>query len=243
MDLVNIKAICRLSRNHVKIIAMTVMILDHIAIAFFDNNSVDYQIIRGLGRISGPLFAYFLVEGFIYTSNIKKYTYRLGIGALISQIPYSLFEYVTTDTKLLSENGVFALFPWFSVFYTLFLSLIFLRVYTSVNIKNKTKIFLLILITIFTCLGDWGIYYILFVYIFWNFRKNTKIMWVLFCIVGLTYVAYIKRLFGIGIFITPIVIQLYSAEKGSSHPFWKWFFYVIYPVHLVILAVIVFTLK
>lgn len=48
---------------------------------------VDY-ILRAIGRVSFPLFCFFIVEGFIYTHNRALYALRLFVFALISQLPY-----------------------------------------------------------------------------------------------------------------------------------------------------------
>ena len=43
-----------------------------------------------LGRISFPIFAFMIVEGYFHTGNLKKYVKRLFLFALISEIPFNL---------------------------------------------------------------------------------------------------------------------------------------------------------
>lgn len=76
-----------LNRNALKIIALLTMLIDHIGFYFFPGQVV-YRII---GRLSFPLFAFFIAEGVFYTGNRKKYFALLLIFALISQPFYSLF--------------------------------------------------------------------------------------------------------------------------------------------------------
>jgi hypothetical protein len=67
-----------------KIIAIVTMLVDHIGVLFFP----DIMGFRTVGRIAFPIFAFFLANGFRYSSNRLNYLKRLGIVALISQVPY-----------------------------------------------------------------------------------------------------------------------------------------------------------
>ncbi|MEF2247022.1 MULTISPECIES: TraX family protein [unclassified Paenibacillus] len=70
----------------IQFIAMLTMLIDHIGAAFFPEDSY----FRVVGRIAFPLYAYLLVLGYGRTRNITRYTARLAVLALISQIPFSL---------------------------------------------------------------------------------------------------------------------------------------------------------
>ena len=76
-----------LTSNGLKIIAIVTMLIDHIGYYFENNmNNTIYIILRIIGRISMPLFAYLLVQGFFYTQNLKKYILRIFVFAIITQI-------------------------------------------------------------------------------------------------------------------------------------------------------------
>lgn len=102
-----------LTGNGLKWIAIITMLIDHMAVALiqngiFQSNTIIltqeqwqrcyqlYWIMRYVGRIGFPIFCFLLVEGFYYTHNIKRYLFRLGIFALISEVPFdfALFQNV-----------------------------------------------------------------------------------------------------------------------------------------------------
>ena len=68
------------------IIAMILMLCDHLWGTIVPGN--DWM--TCIGRISFPMFAFTIVEGYFHTSNLKNYVKRLLIFALISEIPFNL---------------------------------------------------------------------------------------------------------------------------------------------------------
>ena len=88
-----------------KMIALIAMLCDHLGHTLFPQLSI----LRIIGRISFPIFAYVLVEGFFYTRDVKKYLTRLGLMALLSEIPFDLMA----SQKVLEfghQNVFFTLF-------------------------------------------------------------------------------------------------------------------------------------
>ena len=87
-----------LSGSTLKIIAIITMLIDHIGATILwmeiiyngDQLYGLYYLCRSIGRISFPIFCFLLVEGFMHTSDVKKYAVRLGIFALVSEIPFDL---------------------------------------------------------------------------------------------------------------------------------------------------------
>ena len=77
-----------------------------------------YSAGRAVGRVSFVLFAYLASEGFMHTKSRLKYLLRLGMFALVSEIPFDLaFSGQTID--LSSQN----------IFFTLFISVLVLTVW------------------------------------------------------------------------------------------------------------------
>ncbi len=100
----------------VKIIAVTAMLIDHVAAALLTRmitvggyyhamvSAESYRswmaehgrlyalmtVMRSVGRLGFPIFCFLLVEGFQKTRSVKKYAFRLGLFALISEVPFDL---------------------------------------------------------------------------------------------------------------------------------------------------------
>lgn len=69
-----------------QLLAMLTMLIDHVGLVFFPGQ----EVWRIIGRIAFPLYVYALVQGYIHTSSRRRYMFRLGMIALLSQIPYQL---------------------------------------------------------------------------------------------------------------------------------------------------------
>lgn len=81
------------TNNFLKIVALITMIIDHFGFYFsYMLNDDLYSILRIIGRISMPIFAFLIVEGFGHTKNVRKYITRIAIFALITQFILALLD-------------------------------------------------------------------------------------------------------------------------------------------------------
>ncbi len=172
-----------------KIIACIAMLLDHIAIIF----NIAILPFRAIGRIAFPIYAFFIVEGYFKTSNVKKYKMRLIVVALISELPRKLFirnlsfdKFVEAFLKdpiptLFINNGINAIF-------TLFIGLVLIDILSKINRKydncqnQRKKLIIAILsaISIVTaCVvavlinSDYSYIGILMIVVFYYFKNNS----------------------------------------------------------------------
>jgi hypothetical protein len=77
---------CRvLSGNALKLIAALAMLIDHIGVLLLPQ----VLILRVIGRISFPIFAFMIAEGCRYTKNKARYFFTMfGVGAACQVVMY-----------------------------------------------------------------------------------------------------------------------------------------------------------
>ncbi len=184
-------------RNDVlKIIAILTMLIDHIGVLLLP----ELSILRTIGRISFPIFCYFIANGYRYTSNRKKYFTRILIFALISQIPYMFLNY-GAEMELMHFNVLF-LFAYALIvlhFVDRLRAHTIMR-YVVTFILTIIPLILQILIPNFAL--SYGTYGIILVLIFYVFKDNFKKIFVSFVILSLLY-PYIS-------------VSIYMAQRANS---------------------------
>ena len=91
-----------------KLIALIAMLIDHVAYVFgwegWDLLLVNSSTIRYIGRLSFPIFAFCIVNGWKYTQNKERYFSNLCICALLSQIPFSMAFYMPNRMAIQSGS-------------------------------------------------------------------------------------------------------------------------------------------
>ena len=229
-----------LNRNQLKYIAICGMLLDHIAYLFqkfFYNYTWGFALVfvfRTLGRITAPVMSWFLVQGFIHTSSKKRYALRLFIFAIISQFPYALIH---------RSSGAMA---QVNVIYTLLLSFLMLCLLES-RLEAVPKWTLIFVLMAFSIFGDWAFFLPVMVLCFYFLRDNKKYLLIFYSILSLLVLVsditilclkgyhWYLELWQAGMFLFIPLYLSYYGQAGSRAGFHKWFFYVFYPLHLLIL--------
>lgn len=70
--------------NQLKILALVTMTIDHIGVVLFPQ----YSILRIIGRLSFPIFAYMIAEGCFYTRSKQRYLGGIAALALVCQVVF-----------------------------------------------------------------------------------------------------------------------------------------------------------
>ena len=221
-----------LPQEGLKFLACAIMLLDHIGATL-----IPWGTLRIIGRLAFPIFCFLLAEGAHYTRSPRNYLLRLGIGAVLSELPFDL--------------ALFGSWSWQhqSVMVTLLLGAMAL-----LAMKQMTRPLLKVLVLLlFACLADfmntdYGGAGVLMIALF-GLTRERKYGWViqllgmyLICrwIIPGGVVWFIGRYVFIEIFaiLALIPIWLYSGKKSTSSRAVQWAFYLFYPVHLWILYLI-----
>lgn len=236
-----------------RLIACAAMLLDHIGYCL---NSMPLRII---GRLAFPIYVYLIYNGYKHTSSRLRYALRLGVFALISQIPFSLFCY----------NDAF--YPKGNVFVTLLMALLCVWAVDAMRRHRVLKwgcllpAVLAFAVYHFGVLNsDYGAKAILMVMVFWLFDGKCVTRKVLLCAAMLCAIFYapilscaISLVRGNG-FVFPVsqwdltqafslfalpLIFAYNGEKGKlpggrvAAKLAQYGFYAFYPLHMLILWV------
>lgn len=219
-----------LSGSSLKIIAIVTMLIDHIGAAIlYETVHTEYGVriyylFRTIGRIAFPIFCFLLVEGFLHTHDVKKYALRLGVFCVISEIPFDLAFTKNGDSIWIHQN----------VFWTLFIAFLVMVMMNEIEIKMPFSSFQMKRTLQLACMlfggaiayfmrTDYdykGVFAICALYIFRRKRWQQLIvgalcfLWEPWAILGF------------------VPIFFYNGKKGLSM---KYFFYLFYPAHLILL--------
>lgn len=241
-----------ISGSTVKIIAIVSMLIDHIgagilgrlimnanymqimtsgdlndAMRWLMDNGVlyyTYMAMRMIGRLGFPIFCFLLVEGFQRTHDVKKYALRLGLFALISEVPFDL-----------CFNGSVLEFGYQNVFFTLFLGMLTMiafdwiakKQWAAGDVLNKVVkiVFSAAALTVGAGIAhflktDYAAKGVICIMVLYIFRKKKPLQIAAGCVAFLWEITAPLAFIPIG---------FYNGKRGLRM---KYFFYAFYPVHL-----------
>ena len=228
-----------INRDLLKYIALVLMTLGHWALYIYlilqSKAFMRFSVVAQY--FAPPVFFFFIAEGYHYTKSKSKYAIRLLIFAVITQILHSLTH----------PDGftLYTLFLQWNVIMTLFLGLVALIV-----LHCKWKFPLRILTTAalmavsWLLNAEWSVSGIMIMLLFDLLREKPLLRLVgytvlIFAVVWVTigyfpeisdYLHFLMPIWAAGLVIT----FFYNGKKGHFPQFSKYFFYIWYPLHLLL---------
>ncbi|MFR6394820.1 MAG: TraX family protein [Oscillospiraceae bacterium] len=215
-------------------IAAALMLTDHVGAILLP----EVPVLRCVGRLAFPIFAFFIAEGYAHTRDFGRYFQRLAILAVVSEIPFNL------------ENGAVFDLTRQNVLFTFCLALLTLRGLEALGRERGFGRWAgcgLVLAAGFaagellrTDYGGWGVVTVALLYLCRD-GKYAK-LWLLLAMAavnGLGMGSLTMPVFGgempIQIFAAAAlpVIWLYNGQAGPKGL--RRAFYVFYPAHLLVL--------
>ena len=244
-----------------KWIAIIGMVLNHIVFAWWEVLPLWLAFpLYAAGGVTFPIMAYFVVEGYKHTSNLKKYFLRLFIFGLIS-MPFHILVF----------RGGFGL----NILFTIMLSLLALILYDKIKVRVLFWVlFVLLIVLSIVLLMDWYIIGPIIVLMYYIIKKeNTRrllpgivagVFWFVFLGLALVSMIGVEAMIEagydvelvtaglamdffsvefftvsltclIGCILGAFLIRGYNGERGKRM---KWVFYAFYPIHLMILSMV-----
>ena len=231
--------------NHLKLIAIIAMTIDHIADLIYPGmpNNIISNILHIIGRLTAPIMFFFICEGFYYTKNLKKYILRLFLFAIISHFAYC-FAFGINYIPFSSGN----IFNQTSIMWSLAWSVVALYIIYKTNLKEWQKWILIILINIITFSSDWSCIAVMSILSMYSNRGNLKkqiismSFWILiYAIISYLFVSKIYGLITLGVLLVYPLLNVYNGKKGKLN-WMKWFFYIYYPLHLIVIGILRITI-
>lgn len=215
-------------------IAAALMLTDHVGAILLP----EVPVLRCVGRLAFPIFAFFIAEGYAHTRDFGRYFRRLAILAVVSEIPFNL------------ENGAVFDLTRQNVLFTFCLALLTLRGLEALGRERGFGRWAgcgLVLAAGFaagellrTDYGGWGVVTVALLYLCRDGRYAK--LWLLLAMAavnGLGMGSLTMPVFGgempIQIFAVAALpmIWLYNGQAGPKGL--RRAFYVFYPAHLLVL--------
>ena len=224
------------SNNVLKIIACIAMLIDHLGLILFPK----VLVLRFIGRIAFPIFAFLLAEGCFYTKNKLRHFLVLTGFAIIMQVVLFIATGMTA----------FSIFMHFSIA----VGICHLIDLTDKCFRKKQIILAVgfILIILFLLVGvvyvdnttsylrsNYGMYAIFIPVVMYLVRKyikkfhlfvNVFLICLSMVVMHYFYPYALYQLYGC---FAAVIVLLYNGKKGKFNL--KYLFYIFYPLHMVVL--------
>ena len=215
-----------ISRTGLKGLAAASMVVDHVGVALLPQ----LWLLRCVGRLAFPIYAFFLAQGFRYTKSRAKYLARLAGFALLSEIP---FDYMVYGQAFAWQGQ--------NVMFTLALALLALACLEKGGWWMTGAVACCLAAeALRTDYGSFGVLLPVTSFYLWPRGKG---LWAL-VFLAMCWLWEFAPIPG-----TPVPMEalgvaaalplaLYHGGRGTEGPVVRWGFYAVYPLHMGVLALI-----
>ena len=215
----------KMNATEIKKIAIVAMTIDHIAWILLNDMLCSY-IMHVIGRITAPIMWFFIAEGCYYTRDWKKYFIRMIGFAVVSHFAYCYYEGIP-------------LWHQTSVMWPLALSVLLINICKSDKLPSLFKILPIILLILGSIPSDWGVLALIMPAVLYKYRHSFRLQSCSIFISGvlaalLTQAPLPYRILQMFVVLSIPILANYNKERGEGN---KWFFYIYYPLHLVVLGI------
>ena len=199
------------------------------------------RIVTHFSIICPPVMFFMIADGYKYTRDRKKYAIRLGIFALITQpFDWLIFQPIhgwwTTNVIFTLLFGLLAIMAW----------------------ESRFKLWQRVLLVL-GCVGlsvlifsDWLIFGVLLILFLHMFREQpmkrltayliTTAIWLAMGFIGAEINAgfWMDKVLDLAMMLAAYACMtvFYNGRRGKYPTFAKWFFYVFYPLHYLLIFII-----
>ncbi len=228
------------------VLAMIFMLCDHLWATVVPG----HQWLTWIGRMTFPIYAFLIVEGYFHTKDFKKYLRRMLIFAVIAELPFNLM-YVSTWIYPFHQN----------VLWSFVLALLCMRNIDKIEerfskwaaIPLAIVVAGLFILAAQLLMVDYYGYGVMMVLLFYVFRGN---QWYhrLGQLLGMFYINWELisglvipvELLGMSVDIPQqgmavlalVPIWFYKGRQGHHSKAFQYFCYAFYPVHMLILGLL-----
>ena len=229
-----------LSKLALQILAMLTMLIDHIGADLYPGA----VLLRCIGRLAFPIFAFFIAEGCERTHDMRRYIGRMLAFALISEIPFDFSHGNMWDME--HQN----------VMWTFLIAMLCICTVKRLHPKGKNMLGAVLTLLIAAAgfalgelircdYGGWGVWTVL---LFWGCRgRSWRYSAELAGMFGIHWRTAIASLCMEGKWLIPIqglclfalpFLWLYRGKKGYQSRAVQYICYAFYPAHLLVIGLI-----
>ena len=227
--------------NLLKLIAIISMLIDHMGSQLFPQ----YPVMRQIGRLAFPIFAYCIAVGCIYTRSIWKYALRVGVMAILVQPLYAATMGHALSGAFDWAQGFYRPDLILEHYYSGKLNILFslcagiLLIWTIRDKKYIATAALIAFLFMFEKRLDYGINGIILMVLFFAFvdRPLISLTWVgLFMLYmgAPSLFTQMRPYFGTQIYALLALPLIYIPMKTGLR-LNKYVFYIFYPAHLALI--------